>query len=460
MNEISIEYQEWLRKREHKDPSESIVGAALNDSLFDHQRDLVIWALSKGKAALFADTGLGKTLMQMEWARVVSEQKGRVLVLAPLAVAQQTVREADRFGIASAYRREDRGDAITVTNYEMLDRFDPGDFAGIVLDESSILKSYNGRTRNAIISSFQRTPFRLACTATPAPNDHVELGNHSEFLGVKSRVEMLAEYFVHDGGSTQNWRLKGHARAVFWRWVSSWAALVRKPSDLGYSDDGFVLPELIEDKIDIEVDHATMATDELFVAEVRSLSDMRTTRRETMAQRVEAIAKHIADEPNEQAIVWCDLNAESAALTKAIADAVEVKGSDSPDQKSDAMLGFSDGSIRVLVTKTSICGFGMNWQGCARMYFMGPSHSFEQTYQAVRRCWRFGQKRPVIVRTCVAPNEYTIVANLERKKSDAKMMGERMASYVGAETYHATSGALREWNEYDASANMEVPSWL
>lgn len=454
------DYSEWLASRSKVAQSESITGAELNPQMFPHQRQLVQWALARGRAAIFADTGLGKTLMQTEWARIVSE-RGRVLILAPLAVAEQTVREAARFGIESAYRREDRGDRITVANYEMLDRFDPSAFVGVVLDESSILKSFDGSTRTAIIEAFRDTRFRLACTATPAPNDYTELGNHSEFLGVQSRVEMLSEYFVHDGGSTQDWRLKGHARAAFWRWVCSWAAVVRKPSDLGYSDEGFALPPLIQEELAVPVDHADAWTQgSLYAVDARTLSDQRALRRATMAKRVELIATKIASEPNEPAIVWCELNEESSALRSAIHGAVEVKGADSVESKRDALLGFADGKFRVLVSKPSICGHGMNWQHCARIYFIGASHSYEQTYQAIRRCYRFGQTRQVIVRTCVAETEHDVIENVARKHREAEEMGRQMVEQISSASYASGQGARREWNNYKPGRQMEVATWL
>jgi superfamily II DNA or RNA helicase len=454
------DYQTWLAGRSRIDEPDGIHGATLPNALFAHQRDMVEWALARGRAAIFADTGLGKTLMQTAWADVVAS-RGRVLILAPLAVAEQTVREARRFGIESAYRREDAGDRITVTNYEMLEHFDASAFVGVVLDESSILKSFTGRTRNALIDAFSRTPFKLACTATPAPNDFTELGNHAEFLGIRSRVEMLSEYFVHDGGSTQDWRLKGHARNAFWQWVTSWAALVKRPSDLGYSDDGFALPPLTHEEIVIAVDHeGAKAVGRLFLDDARTLSDQRDTRKATQAARVRAIADAVASEPDEPALIWGEYNAECDALEAAIPGAVQVAGSDSPDEKARKLLAFADGEIRVLVTKPSIAGFGLNWQHCARVYFVGASHSYEQTYQAIRRCWRFGQKRKVIVRTCVAETERAVISNLRRKHEDAEEMARQMLEHVSRAAYATRSGARRMWNDYQPTTTMEVPSWL
>jgi len=452
-------YAELIAAKESSLRFNGIDSARISGKLFPFQRDLVRWALAKGRGALFADTGLGKTCMQIEWSRHVSKC-GRVLILAPLAVAQQTVREAhDLLGVRVAYDRDDSGELITITNYEMLDRFDPAQFAGIVLDESSILKAYDGKTRNHIIGAFADTPFRLACTATPAPNDHMELGNHSEFLGVKTRVEMLAEYFCHDGGDTAVWRLKGHARLAFWRWVSSWAAMVRHPRDLGDNTEGFDLPPLEFVELDVPVDHrSALSQGRLFLDDATTLTDQRDLRRTTMQARVDLIANDVASH-GEPSIVWCELNAESDALTRAIDGAVEVKGSDSPEVKAERLLDFAGGKIRVLVTKPSIAGFGLNWQHCRRVYFVGPSHSYEQTYQAIRRCWRFGQKRSVIVSTCVAATERHVSRNYERKRKDAETMGDAMSAELREHGLNV-EGIAREWNMHNANAKTKVPSWL
>ena len=397
--------------------------------------------------------------MQIEWARQVSD-RGRVIILAPLAVAEQTAREAARFGVNVSHAREDNGAGIVVTNYEMLHHFDPAAFAGVVLDESSILKSFNGSTRNALIDAFGRTPFRLACTATPAPNDFTELGNHSEFLGVKTRVEMLAEYFAHDGGSTQDWRVKGHAEDAFWRWVCSWGAVVRLPSDLGHDDGGFALPALRMHERIVGVDHrAAHSEGYLFAPDATSLSDQRATRRITMGERVRIAAEIAAgDEP---CLVWCELNDEADAVTKAVAGAVQVAGADSPEDKASRMLGFADGTgARVLVSKPSICGFGMNFQRCARMIFAGASHSYEQTYQAVRRCWRFGQTRPVDVYVIRAETEGAIVENFRRKEADAARMAGEMASRMRDVMRAEVTGARREWNDYEPRVKQTVPAWI
>lgn len=439
------DYPEFLARKAITDPPTGLAKIpALCAALFDFQCDIVAWALRRGRAAIFADCGMGKTAMQLEWARHVP---GNVLILAPLAVASQTVREGEKFGITVRYARSQAEvqPGITITNYEMLAHFDASYFAGVVLDESSILKSYDGTTRTQIIEAFAKTPFRLACTATPAPNDYMELGNHAEFLGVMSRVEMLAMFFVHDGGETQKWRLKGHAESEFWKWLASWAVCIRKPSDLGYDDGDFVLPELILHQITVKVDEPTQGF--LFAVEASSLQERLQARRETIAERVAECAK-IANGTNKPFLVWCNLNEESAQLKAAIDGAVEVKGSDANEHKERAMLGFTAGDVRCLVTKPSIAGFGMNWQHCSHMAFVGLSDSYEQFYQAVRRCWRFGQKSPVNVYVITAETEGAVVANIKRKEIDAMNMAENMVAHMKDLNSAAIKGTERQKSEY------------
>lgn len=433
----------------------------LAPGLFPHQKDLVLWSLRKGRAAVLAETGLGKTFIELEWARHVSAL-GRVLILAPLAVAEQTVREGIHFGIGCEYLREDNPSVpVVVTNYEMLEHFDPSGFIGVVLDESSILKSFTGRTRTALIDAFAETPYRLACTATPAPNDFTELGNHSEFLGIKTRTEMLAEYFAHDGGSTQDWRIKGHAVEAFWRWVCSWGAVVKTPADLGHNPSAFVLPPLQMHEVVVPVEHSDYHSQGmLFAPSVVSLGEQRQNRRATTRQRVDAVVG-LARDTSSPFLVWGELNDECDAVEDAIEGAVQIRGSDAPDVKRDRLLAFADGKIPVLVTKPSIAGFGLNFQVCHRMAFMGASHSFESVYQAVRRCYRFGQKSPVDVFVIRAENEDAIVANYRRKEADAARfsaeMSSRVLELVRAEVAGATA---REWNEYNPRVEMTIPEWL
>lgn len=443
-------------------PGIEVVADSLNPSLFPHQRDLTRWALRKGRSAVFAQTGLGKSRVFCEWANVVEKMaNGRVLILSPLAVGPQIVREATALGVEAAFMKRDDGKTrIVVTNYDNLAHFDPRAFVGVVLDESSILKSYDGATRTALIEAFAATPFRLSATATPAPNDFTELGNQCEFLGVRSRTEMLAEYFVHDGATTQEWRLKGHAVRAFWQWLATWGAVVNSPADLGHDASAYELPPLVEVDRVIPTDHKTAwATGALFAEAAVGLAAQRSVRRVTTPQRVE-IAAEIAARPGP-CIVWCELNPESTACTKAIKDAVEVTGAMPADEKEARLLAFSEGRERVLITKASIAGWGLNWQHCSRMIFLGASHSYEGRYQATRRCWRFGQKSPVEVTTIRTETEQGVVDNYKRKAAEAEKLGREMAELVGDAVRAEVLGATtREWNPHNAVATMTIPSWM
>lgn len=453
----------------------------LHPAMFPHQRDVTRWALRRGRAAMFLDTGLGKTLCLLTWARAVQlREGGMVIVVAPLAVAEQIVREAaDLWGIEGVrYHRtqaeaEAAGTLVVVTNYETLVttrkskatgedeetwHFDR-EFAGIVCDESSRLKDATGKQRNMLIDFARDIPYRLCCSATPAPNDHTELGSHSEFLGIKSRVEMLAEYFVHDGGSTQDWRLKGHATQAFFAWLASWSAFVRKPSDLGYDDARYVLPPLRMHEIVVPADHdEARARGLLFADDARSLSDQRATRRATMSKRV-AEAVRIASEPG-QCIVWAELNDEADACEAAISGAVQVAGSDDIETKKERLLGFAEGRYRVLVSKAKIAGAGLNFQGAHRMVFVGASHSYEQTYQAIRREWRFGQTQPVDVYVIRAETESAIVENYRAKERRHMEMAEAMQAHVRDAMRAEIHGASREWRTHEATQAMKLPGWL
>ncbi len=405
--------------------------SAVNPMLFPFQRALVKWALMRGRAAIFADTGLGKTPMQLEWARhVAAHSGGRVLILAPLCVSQQTVAEARKFGIDAAYCRSQGAVSgpVTVTNYEMMDAFDPAAFAGIVLDESSIIKHQEGKIRTRIIETFAATPYRLSCTATPAPNDYMELGNQSEFLGVMKGVEMLAMYFVHDGGHTAQWRLKGHGQARFWEWLSTWAMVVKRPSDIGFSDDGYDLPAL---RFHEHVVESPTPEGQLFPDVASRLLDRNRARKESVDDRVSECAA-IVNGHDRQAVVWCHLNDESAKLTAAIRGAVEVEGSDSLEEKEARIGAFIRGEARVLVTKPRIAGFGLNLQFCRDMAFVGLSDSWEQFYQAIRRCWRFGQTREVNVHIISAESEGAVVSNIKRKEAAAHEMSAAMVGHMEA----------------------------
>jgi len=437
-------YEDFIRNKAVVDvPTGILHDVTINDKLFDFQQDITRWALKRGRAAIFADCGLGKTPMQLEWARHIP---GNVLILAPLAVSQQTIREGAKFSIEVNYCRSQSevASGITVTNYERLDKFDPDYFTGIVLDESSILKAYDGKFRTRIIETFQHTPFRLACTATPAPNDYMELGNHSEFLGVMSRTEMLSMFFVHDGGDTQKWRLKGHAETAFWKWLCSWAVMIRKPSDLGYDDGDFTLPDLHINQITVETENTGPA---LFALECMSLQERISARRESVKERVEEAAR-IINESSEPFIAWCNLNNESDSLRKLIPDAIEVKGSDSPEYKEKAALDFINGNVRVLISKPSIFGFGLNFQHCHNMAFVGLSDSYESFYQAVRRCWRFGQASEVNCYVITAETEGAVVSNIKRKEQDAMNMASNMVEHMHVMNAENIKGTYRQKSEY------------
>jgi hypothetical protein len=423
----------------------------LREHLFPFQRDIVRWALKRGRAAIFADCGMGKTPMQLEWARVVAETHGPVLILAPLAVAQQTVRECEKFyrDMSVYYHREmpDVTRGITITNYERLPHFDASKFAGIVLDESSILKAYDGKTRTAIIQAFDQTPYRLACTATPAPNDYMELGNHAQFVGSMSRVEMLSMFFVHDGGETQQWRLKGHAEHDFWKWLASWAVMIRKPSDLGYDDGPFIMPPLQLHEHVIEVDKVTPGY--LFALEAATLQERIAARRESVVDRVAECAA-LVNTSNQPWLVWCNLNSESEALRKAIPDAIEIRGNQSAEEKEQKMLAFLDGSARVLISKSSMSGYGLNLQHCADMAFVGLSDSWEDFYQALRRCYRFGQIRAVNAHLIIASTEGAVLKNIKDKDAAAGVMAESIVSHMRAEMRaNLHTGTTRTMNSYE-----------
>lgn len=432
--------------------------SSLNPLLFEFQRDIDRWALRKGKAAIFADCGMGKTPMQLEWAHQITQHTGRpVLGFAPLAVSEQTAREGAKFGIPASIVR-DRAEVqpgINFTNYEMIERFDPAAFAGVVIDESSILKG-DGPMRQSITKFASQIPYRLACTATPAPNDHMELGNHAEFLGLMTKPEMLATFFVHDGGDTSKWRLKKHAEAPFWRWVASWAVMIRKPSDLGYSDTGFHLPPIHYHQHTVA---AEWSADYLFPVEAQTLQERNQARRDSLGARVK-LAADLVNGNREQWLVWCNLNDESAALAAAIPDAVEVTGSDSNEHKKQAALAFVDGRARVLVSKSSIFGFGMNFQNCRNAAFVGLSDSWEQIYQAVRRVWRFGQTKEVHAHFVTGELEGAVVRNIQRKEQQAEEMATAMLEHMRAINTAEIHGTIRETEAYAPAAHLETPSWL
>lgn len=426
----------------------------LHPALFDFQRDLCRWALRKGRAALFTDTGTGKTLMQLAWSQHAAD---RVLIMAPLAVARQTVAEGDRFGIPVTYARSQASSplhGITITNYEMLGHFSPADYGAVVCDESSILKAFDGKTRNALIDAFRDTPMRLCCTATPAPNDIAELANHAEFLGLLTRTEMLATWFVHDD---KGWRLKGHARQAFYRWLASWGMSLRKPSDLGYSDEGYILPELHIEPVIVRTDYAPPG--QMFALGLHGVGDRAAVRKDTMQERVDAAVALVTREPDEPWLLWCGLNSEADALTRAIPGAVQVQGSDSPENKARLLLDFAEGRLPILVTKAKIAGLGLNLQRCARMAFVGLSDSYEAYYQALRRCWRYGQQREVYAYVVLTDLEETIYGNVLRKEAEADQTAKELVKHVAA-FERAEIGTARVRDTYSPDKPMELPDWL
>lgn len=454
------EYIDFIKNKSFSPVLTGIESAVhLNPSLFDFQSGIVEWGLKRGRAAIWADCGLGKTPMQLEWAHQVNEVAGQnVLIFAPLAVAQQTVREGKKFGIELHYARHQSEfrPGITITNYEMLEHFDPTAFGAVVLDESSILKSYTGKFRNQIIETFQQTPFRLACTATPAPNDYMELGNHAEFLGVMSRTEMLATFFIHDGGETSKWRLKGHAEEPFWKWLASIAVMIRKPSDLGFDDKGFKLPGL---KIHQHILPSEKATDGfLFAMPGETLSEQRAIKRGSIAERVEMV-REIVSGMTEPCVVWCELNDESRELAQALGT-VELCGADEIEDKERKLIDFTEGRIKVLVTKPSIAGYGLNWQHCPNMVFASLSHSYEDFYQCVRRCWRFGQKKPVQVHQVLMDSETHILENLQRKQREADEMVEQMVIHMAETMKSNMRGLVRRCDPYNPNLKIRLPHFI
>ncbi len=458
-------YEEFLKTKGAKVDSVGFESQTVNPKLFDWQTDVVRWALRKGRACIFSDCGTGKTPMLLEWADEVCKHTEKpVLILCPLAVAQQTRREGEKFGIDVTVCRtqKDVRDGINVTNYEMLEHFDHGAaWGGIVLDESSILKHKDSKTRNLIQTQFEATPYKLCCTATPSPNDYMELGTHAEFLGVMKQTEMLSMFFVHDGGETQKWRLKGHAEQRFFEWVAGWAACFRNPRDIGYSGEGYWLPKLRIHDIVVQSSETELANGQMmmFAPTGETLLERRSARRNSLGQRVEKAAE-IANGTDEQVLIWCDLNSESKALTAAINDAVEVEGSMSLEEKENGVMGFLSGEKRCLVTKPSIAGFGINAQNAHIEIFVGLSDSFEAYYQAVRRCWRFGQTKDVDAYIITSDAEGAVKANIERKQAEANRLTDELVAFTKDYLRNDLRKTKRDIDEYHATKEAVIPTWL
>ena len=432
---------------------------ALSADLKPHQKAVVEFALRQGCAAMFLDTGLGKTFAALEWGRCVVEHTGKpVLMLAPLAVGPQHAREAERWGIDAQYVRGDADMSarrIWITNYEQLKHIDTDQFGGVILDESSILKSFTGKTTRELIERFQETPYRLACTATPAPNDHTELGTHAEFLGIMRREEMLVRWFIHDSADTGEWRLKKPAIDDFWSWVASWARMVVKPSDLGFSDDGYALKPLNQHRHIVEADTSEDTGGLLFRIPDMSATSIHDEKRRTVNDRADMLADIVAREQSEPWVIWCDTDYEADALVKRFPDFADVRGSHKPKDKEDRLVAFSAGHVGGIITKPSIAGFGLNWQHCARIGFVGLSFSYESYYQAIRRCWRFGQLREVDCHIVMADTERAIYDAISRKRGDHETMkSQMMAAMRRASQDHETS------IPYQPSKQAALPAWL
>lgn len=453
------EYQAFLaRKVVESQPAGMKKIPDLHPAMFGYQRDVTAFLLEQGRGAGFLDTGLGKSLVALEYGRIVAEHTNRpVLMLAPLAVAPQHVREAHKFGLdARVARHQDEiGPGVNVTNYDRLHHFKPEEFSGLILDESSILKSFTGSTTRKLMEFGHGLRFKLACTATPAPNDHMELGQHAQFLGVMRSNEMLSRWFIADQTNMGKYRLKGYAVKPFWNWVASWARCLAKPSDLGYSDEGFDLPPLFQHRYEVKADILVDTGEFLFRIPDMSATSIHKEKRLTAAKRADVIAEIVNGEKSEPWVVWCDTDYEANELTARIPDAIEVRGSMSAERKEDALVAFSEGHARVIVTKPSLAGFGLNWQHCARMAFVGLSFSYEQYYQAVRRCWRFGQKRPVEVHVAMADTERAIWDVITRKAGDHDAMKDEMRAAM-KRAHEKRQVKI----DYRPTLPLVLPSWL
>jgi superfamily II DNA or RNA helicase len=457
-----MKYDEFLQSKQLIIPPQGFDIDAINNGLFDFQEDIVKWALKRGRAAVFAGTGLGKSFMELSWAQKIHEEtKKPVLILTPLAVAAQMKREANKFGIECEHVHEQSNDAIQITNYQKLDKFDLSKFSGIVLDESSILKNFNGHYRTKLINDCKIIPYRLAATATPSPNDYMELGNHAEFLGIMSYTDMLSTFFVHDAGETQQWRLKGHAENAFWQWMATWSVMLQNPSDLGYDGSKYNLPKLhqIQHTVDVEY-KANIDTGMLFPMEAQGLGERLKARRATINERVEKAAEIVAEKPDTPWVIWCNLNDESDMLEKLIPDAVQIVGSMDETKKEKILDDFALGKICILISKPSLTGFGMNWQHCHNTAFVGLNDSFEQIYQAIRRFWRFGQTNEVYAHFIASEIEGKVVSNIKRKEEQCDHMMVQMVNHMSDFCSKEIRGATRDTLSYIPTQTVEFPKWL
>jgi superfamily II DNA or RNA helicase len=451
------EYRQFIASRAVNRVKTGFDPQPINAAAKRHQVAALEFSLNAGKSAAFLDTGLGKSFIELEFAKQCAEETGKPsLILTPLAVAGQMVREGQKFGIDARQIKEQSevGAGVMVANYERLPKLDPETFGAIVLDESSILKSYAGQTRARIQSAFIDTPFKLAATATPSPNDHTELGNHAEFLGIMRQQEMLSKWFINDTSTaSQDWRLKGHAAADFWQWVASWSRCATLPSDLGGDDDGYILPEIDRRMHEVEADRSQDTQGMLFRIPEMSATSFHAEKRQTLKQRCDKAAELAThDQP---VTVWCETNEESALLAKMIPDAREVRGDMTPEQKEEALLGFADGDFRVIVTKPKLAGFGVNWQHCAHAVFASISFSYEQHYQAVRRSHRFGQQQRVRNDIVISDTERSIweVINVKGKKHDEM---KRRMSHAMSKAQSTTTTRVK----YERPLDLAFPAWL
>jgi hypothetical protein len=435
----------------------------MNPRMHDWQAECTRWFIRRGRSAAFQGTGLGKTFQQLEWSRHVYEHTGGMVMLhCPIGVRAQTKREAEKFAIqAPVHVPDTQSEAkpgINLVNYEKLHNFDPATFAGVVLDESSVLKNLAGKVKRQLVEGYINTPYRLCCTATPAPNDHMELGNHAEFLGVCAMEDMLSRFFVHDSGDTSKWRLRGHAADHFWSWVASWAICVAVPSDIGGSDEGYNLPPLNIDRHFVEADQSDAPAGFLFNTSGISATNIHEEKRLTCHARCDRAAE-LASMYHGPSIIWCDTNYEADRLLERMPDAVEVRGADNEKRKEEMLEAFALGQIEKLITKPTIAGFGVNWQHCNHQVFAGLSFSFEQYYQAVRRCWRFGQKRPVYVDIVIANSESSIQSSLARKENDYELMKSGMAKAIRDKVLAEIRGDVAK-EKYTANRAVIVPGWI
>jgi len=456
-----MEYKDYLFEKAQLGENNGFENLFMPDFLFDFQKDLLAWSLKKGRSAIFADCGLGKSPIELVWAEnIVRKTNGNVLLITPLAVSIQMIKEAEKFNVEAKRSKTGRPDGkITITNYEQLHNFDYNDFEGVICDESSILKNFDGKIKNMINIFMRKIKYRLLATATPSPNDFVELGTSSEALGYLGYMDMLGKFFKNDQNNcatnrrgrfveATKWRLKGHADKSFWKWITSWSRSIRYPSDLGFEDNGFILPELTENHINLKVKGRNNGM--LFSFPAVGLKEQREERSATVDDRCNKAAE-LVNNSKDFSVVWCNLNREGDLLEKIIPDSIQVSGKDNDDKKEEKLIAFSDGKVRVLIIKPKIGAFGLNWQHCNHMTYF-PSHSYEQYYQCIRRCYRFGQKRKVNVDLVYTQGDENIISNLERKKTQAEEMMDKLVIEM------KNSLDIRNIQNFDN--RIEVPEWL